>query len=329
MTQTDFHQMFDLMPQASMTLDRNLVFKNANQAYCRAVRMSRDELIGTNVFAAFPDADQRQLAAKAGFVRTLEGHITRQSSFPYQLHGPDGKVEDRLWDVENQPLYSVDGEIIGLVQYCEDVTEREALRKERDLVSAELMHRVRNTMAIVQSVAQHTGEVSDSIGDFMKSFSGRLMAMDRNFSALSEANWQGLDLRDVLSAELEPFISADSDRLKIDGPSFQLSIKSTKDASMIFHELATNAAKHGFLTQSTGSLSVAWTFDGEFLTVTWDEFGMLDLAPPTREGFGFQMMDMFPNLSFSKSFSADGIRLSAKIPANIVAGQMVFTHRGS
>lgn len=326
MAQTDFRQNYHLMPQASMTLDLDLVFKNANQAYCRAVRRTRDQLVGRYVFEAFPDTADRVQPVMDAFQKSLTGEITRLHLVPYQLMLPNGQIEDRLWDIENQPLYSTNGDIIGLVQFCEDVTEREAFRKERDLVSAELMHRVRNTMAVVQSVAEHTGEMSDSIDEFLDGFSGRLMALSRNFTALSDANWQGLYLDDILQAELEPYLDAGSDRITIIGPRFRLGVKSTKDASMIFHELVTNASKHGFLTVPHGRVDVSWAFDKDHFKFTWRESGLTDLQPPARDGFGFQMMDMFPNIQLERQFHADGLKLSAEIPANLIASGLVFEH---
>jgi PAS domain S-box-containing protein len=324
MSATDFRQNYDLMPQASMTLDRDLVFKNANQAYCRAVRRSKKELIGKYIFDAFPDTDERIQPVLESFTKAVNGEISRMESVPYQLQLPDGHIEDRLWDIENQPLYAQSGDVIGLVQFCEDVTEREALRKERDLVSAELAHRVRNTMAVVQSVAEHTGQTSSTIDEFLEGFSGRLMSMSRSFSALSNADWNGLDLDVVLQTELEPYLAHESERITFSGPNFNLSVKSTKDASMIFHELVTNALKHGFLTVPEGRLEVSWGFDGKHLTVTWNEYGLTGLKPPERTGFGFQMMEMFPNLGFEKTFADDGIKLRARIPADIASGQIMF-----
>lgn len=326
MAQTDFRQNYHLMPQASMTLDRDLVFKNANQAYCTSVRRNRDELVGRYVFEAFPDTEERIRPVMEAFRKSLSGEITRLNLVPFQLMLPDGQIQDRLWDIENQPLYSIDGDIIGLVQFCEDVTERESFRKERDLVSAELMHRVRNTMAVVQSVAEHTGDASSSIEEFLGGFSGRLMALSRNFTALSDANWKGLYLDEILLAELEPHLKAGSDRVKISGPKFKLGVKSTKDASMIFHELATNASKHGFLKVPDGRLDVTWGFEDDFFNVTWNETGLIDLKSPEQDGFGFQMMDMFPNIRLQKKFEADGLKLEAQIPAHLVAGEVTFAH---
>lgn len=326
MTTTDFGLNYQRMPQASMTLDRQLKFKNANQAYCRAVDRDKEALLGQYLFEAFPDTDARIEPFLDALRKTLNGDITHLELQPYQLLLSDGRLEDRLWDIENQPLYSTDGDIIGVVQYCEDVTEREALRKERDLVVAELMHRVRNTMAVVQSVAEHSLRASSSLDDFHKGFTGRLRAMSRNFTMLCEGNWRGLDLEKVLRTELEPYLGSGSDRVIVRGDAFTLSIKSTKDAAMIFHELTTNALKHGFLSVPDGKVEVSWDFDGDNLNVFWKETGLKDLQPPTRNGFGFELMEMFPNLGLKKTFESNGLRLSSSIPASIASGQITFGH---
>ncbi len=326
MTTTDFAFNYQRMPQASMTLDRELTFKNANLAYCRAVDRDKEDLIGRYLFDAFPDTEERIRPFLEALRRTLDGDITHLELQPYKLLLSDGRTEDRLWDIENQPLYSTDGDIIGLVQYCEDVTEREALRKERDLVVAELMHRVRNTMSVVQSVAEHSLRASSTLDDFHKGFTGRLMAMSRNFTMLAETNWRGLDLETVLRTELEPYLASDSDRVIVRGDAFTLSIKSTKDAAMIFHELTTNALKYGFLSVPDGKVEVSWDFDGANLNVSWRESGLKNLQPPSRNGFGFELLEMFPNLGLDKTFESGGLKLSARIPASIAAGQITFGH---
>lgn len=326
MTTTDFALNYQRMPQASMTLDRELKFKNANDAYCHAVARNKKDLIGQYLFEAFPDTAERIQPFLDALRKTLDGDITHLEQQPYKLLLSDGRLEDRLWNIENQPLYSTEGDIIGVVQYCEDVTEREALRRERDLVAAELMHRVRNTMSIVQSVAEHTFRASDTMDDFHKGFTGRLMSMSRNFTMLCETKWRGLDLETVLRTELEPYLGTDSNRIIIRGDPFTLSIKSTKDAAMIFHELTTNALKYGFLSVPDGKVQVSWDFDDGVLKVFWKESGLTNLKPPTRKGFGFELMEMFPNLGLEKTFESDGLKLSASIPASIAEGQITFGH---
>lgn len=324
MIQADLALNYQRMPQASMSLDHELRFRNANDAYCMAVCRDRDSLLGEYLFDAFPDTEDRIRPFLDALEQTLRGEITRVDGQPYKLLLPNGQLEDRIWNLENHPLLSTSGKIIGVVQYCEDVTEREALRKERDLVTAELMHRVRNTMSVVQSVSDLTLQSSGSLDDFREAFTGRLMAMSRNFTMLCEANWLGLDLETILRTELAPYLDAGSDRVSVKGDKFTLSVKSTKDASMIFHELVTNALKYGFLSVPNGGLEIGWHFADEHLNVFWEESGVSGVQAPDRDGFGFQMMDMFPNLGLTKSFKPDGLKITARIPAHIVSGQITF-----
>lgn len=322
-----FETLFQRMPQASMVLDTNLAYIAANAAYCRAVERSRNELMGRYIFDVFPDTPERLEPVLEVFNRTLAGEVTTLENQPYKLQMPDGRILDRLWDLEQFPIYSETGDVKYMVQYCEDVTEREALREQRDLVSAELNHRVRNTLAVVQSVAEHTGEAARDYESFLQSFQGRLSAIGRNFAALSESHWQGLDLESVVSAELEPYAGPVLERISIDGPKLTLSVKATKDTSMLVHELITNASKYGFLTQSSGRLSIGWRIEDGILRVTWRESGLEGISVPVRTGFGFQLFELMPNVSVERHFAPDGLKLDVEIPVAIVSDELVFGRR--
>lgn len=322
-----FEMLFERMPQASMVLDRQLVVITANDAYCRAVERTRDELIGNYIFDVFPDTPERIEPVLDVFRKTLAGQVTKLEKQPYKLQMPDGRILDRLWDIEQFPVYTDTGEVDSLVQYCEDVTEREALRSERDLVSAELNHRVRNTLAVVQSVAEHTGLAAPDYQSFIQSFQGRLSAISRNFAALSESHWQGLDFESVFRSELEPYAGPVLERISINGPALTLSVRATKDTSMLVHELITNASKYGFLTQPEGRLSIEWRIEAGILLVTWRESGLDGILAPSRTGFGFQLFELMPNISVEKEFAPDGLKLKVEIPVNIVSDELVFARR--
>ncbi|MEM9377143.1 MAG: HWE histidine kinase domain-containing protein [Pseudomonadota bacterium] len=315
---------FQCLPTASMVIDQDMVFVDVNPAYCRAVQRSREDLIGRYLFDAFPDTPERIEPVERVFRQTLNGEITKLERQPYKLRMPNGILEDRLWDIEQHPIIAKSGEITGMIQFCEDVTEREAFRKERDLVSAELNHRVRNTLAVVQSVAEHTGDVSPTIDAFLESFSGRLAALGRNFAALSDSNWRGLDFAEIIRIELAPLTGPTLEGVSLSGPRITLGVKATKDASMIFHELITNASKYGFLTTPRGKLDIEWRLDEACLHMVWTETGLTDLKPPTRTGFGFQLFEMFPNLVLDKHFARDGLKLHAAIPITTISNEIVF-----
>lgn len=312
------------MPNAAMILDTNLVFVDANEAYCQAVQREKEDLLGQYVFDAFPDTAERIAPVLDFFQRTLKGETIRMDAQPYKLETASGEVEDRIWQISQFPIYCEAGKIEFVVQRCEDVTEREALRKQRDLVTAELNHRVRNTLAVVHSVAEHTGYASHDLPSFLKSFSGRLSAMSRNFSALSDSHWQGLDFESIIRTELIPYAGPVFDRITLDGPRLTMNVKATKDTSMLVHELITNASKYGFLTSPEGQLSIRWWIDQDELKVTWYESGLVGVEPPSSDGFGFQLFELMPNIRVERTFEADGLKSQFSVPFQIVSDEIVF-----
>ncbi|MHA7857168.1 MAG: sensor histidine kinase [Henriciella sp.] len=317
---------FHRMPNAAMILDTNLVYVDANEAYCSAVGRRLDELIGNQVFDVFPDTEERQARVRKVFEDTLAGAYTQLEAQPYRKEMPDGSVEDRVWQIAHFPVYCDEGHVQYLVQRAEDVTEREALRQQRDLVTAELNHRVRNTLSVVQSVAEQTGLVSDDIESFLASFNGRLGAMSRNFAALTDSHWQGLDFETILRAELEPYAGPVLDRIEIDGPPIKLNVRASKFTSMIVHELITNAAKYGFLTSKTGKLTMRWWIQEGRLCAQWIETGLQNVVPPEKTGFGFQLFDMMANIDVEHEFEPTGLNLKFSVPValSVEAGEVVI-----
>ena len=324
---SDIHKnIFHRMPNAAMILDANLVYVDANDAYCRAVGRSLDQLIGNQIFDVFPDVEERIAKVQEVFDRTLAGELTILEAQPYRMERPDGSIEERIWQIAQFPIYCEEGQVQFLVQRAEDVTEREALRDQRDLVTAELNHRVRNTLAVVQSVAEQTGLVSEDIDSFLSSFNGRLGAMSRNFAALTDAHWQGLDFETILRGELEPYAGPVLDRIQIDGEPVKLTVRASKFTSMMVHELITNASKHGFLTSDKGQLSLRWWMDDDRFYAQWIESGLEDITPPEKTGFGFQLFDMMPNIDVEYEFKPTGLNLQFSVPVSlsVTTGEVSF-----
>lgn len=319
-----FKTMFHNMPNPAMMLNTDFVFAEANKAYCEAVQRDREELLDRYIFDVFPNSPERIAAISESFRKTFAGEAVGLDPRPYKLRLADGRLEDRLWQVTQFPVRCEETGGIYLVQRSEDVTEREQLRQQRDLVTAELNHRVRNTLAVVQSVAEHTGLASDSIETFLKSFSGRLAAMGRNFAALSDSHWQGLDFEQIVRTELIPYTGPVLDRVHLSGEPVTLSVKSTRDTSMLVHEMITNASKYGFLATPRGSLNIRWWIEDQVFCVDWIESGVPGTEPPKQEGFGFQLMELMTNISIEKVFSPDGLHLRFRADFTRVDGELVF-----
>ncbi len=305
------------MPNAAMILDSDLRYVDANDAYCQAVQRTRAQLLGNQIFDVFPDTEERMQTVTELFRRTLAGESTKLEAQPYKMHHPDGSVEERVWQIAQFPIQCETEGSTYLVQRAEDVTEREALRRQRDLVTAELNHRVRNTLAVVQSVAEQTGLVSPDIQTFLKSFSGRLSAISRNFAALTDSHWQGLEIESILRTELEPYAGPVFDRITMEGPPVSMTVRASKFTSMLTHELITNASKYGFLKFDTGRLSCRWWFEGDFLYCEWHETGLENITAPDSFGFGFQLFDMMENIEVEYEFLPTGLKLRFWVPIEL------------
>lgn len=178
----------------------------------------------------------------------------------------------------------------------------------------------------MQSIAEHTGLVSTDIKSFLKSFSGRLSAMSRNFAALTDSHWRGLDFEGILRTELEPYAGPALDRVTLSGDPIKLTVRASKTTSMLVHELVTNASKHGFLTSATGRLDGRWWIADDMFHAEWRESGLENVQAPTTSGFGFQLFDMMPNIQVEHQFAPDGVMLSFQVPVSVsvATGEVAF-----
>jgi two-component sensor histidine kinase len=171
---------------------------------------------------------------------------------------------------------------------------RRAADARQELLIHELNHRVKNTLATVQSMARQTARSAASLDDFTSSFEARLMAMSQTHNVLTANHWEGAGLRGILSAELEPYAGGRDDRIRLDGPAVSLTPAVALPLGMAIHELATNAAKYGALSVETGQVAVEWGVEGhagpETLSLIWRESGGPAVVPPARTGFGTRLI---------------------------------------
>lgn len=178
-----------------------------------------------------------------------------------------------------------------------DISARKAEETRRTLLAREVDHRAKNTLAVVQSVLRLT-----PVGDpkvFAASIEARVASLARVHSLLAEEGWSGADLRAVLERELAPYALASSDRqalISLKGPALPLAPAAVQPIAMVIHELATNAAKHGALSQPTGRVDLQWQAgrragDDGMLRLWWTETGGPQLVgAPARRGFGTRVI---------------------------------------
>jgi NO-binding membrane sensor protein with MHYT domain/two-component sensor histidine kinase len=175
-----------------------------------------------------------------------------------------------------------------------DVTERrrafaalaEAEARQRLLID-ELNHRVKNTLATVQSIARQTAKGSQATPDFVEAFESRLVALSRTHDALTRGAWEQASLRELLATEFAPYRP---EQVELEGPDISLRPRQALAIGMVLHELATNAAKHGALSQTSGCVGVRWRLDGAHLEILWREHDGPPVAEPKRRGFGSRLI---------------------------------------
>jgi len=167
--------------------------------------------------------------------------------------------------------------------------ERGRAERRQQLLLGELNHRVKNTLAIVQSLTHQSFHSAASTEDAKRRFEGRLKALASAHSLLTATNWESALIADVARAALAPFCPPD--RCDIDGPPLPVSPQTAVGLALALHELATNAAKYGALSTPSGRLSVRWTVVDDQLQLIWTERGGPRVSPPERRGFGTRMIE--------------------------------------
>ena len=199
-----------------------------------------------------------------------------------------------LW--RNLAITSVMGAVllmVGLAFAVRMATQIARGEMLHNLLIEELNHRVKNTLAVLQSIATQTFR-SASRAEREK-FEGRLGALAEAHNLLSQEKWQGAELREVIARVLQPYLLNNPERVRMFGPQVPLSPRLAVVLSMIVHEIATNAAKYGALSNDTGTVAVDWEIleesDGRKLRLIWTETGGPPVTAPVQRGFGSRLIE--------------------------------------
>jgi PAS domain S-box-containing protein len=193
------------------------------------------------------------------------------------------------------PLRDDNGKVVGAVNMLLDITDRKQAEEKQQALINELNHRVKNTLAAVQSIAWQTLRASPHPKDFLDKFQGRLIALSKAHDLLTRWRWLSLGLGELLEAELEPYAIAGRQRISRDGTEVALSPRIALALGMIFHELATNATKYGALSSEAGRIELHWTIEETAawpsLRFRWCESGGPAVSQPSRKGFGTRFIE--------------------------------------
>jgi len=258
-------------------------------AACSELFGHRDVLGKTMAFVLPELVRQGYTQAMDKVYRTGIPFQARQALVVFE-HPDRSEPEERYLDFMFHPLRELDGQITGIFVQGHDVTDVVLADQRQKLMIDELNHRVKNTLATVQSIALQTARTHIDPKSFAGAFQARILALSHTHDLLTKSHWEGADLGDVIRHEIEAY---GANRLTLDGPSVALEPATAVSLGMIFHELATNAAKYGALTPGSGHVVVNWDVKGpdSRLNLSWCEKEGPTTSPPQRRGFGSRLIE--------------------------------------
>ena len=258
------------------------------------------ELLGRDADARFglpefvnllPTGDQSRRAQ-------LEAAIHSGREYDLELRVKDRRGETRWVNVRGRAVDHAGGKPRRMVGVVFDITERQEAfaqvadseRRQRLLID-ELNHRVKNTLAAVQSISRQSARRAASVDDFSELFEARLIALSQTHNALTRRSWERAQLTELLHQQLGPY---PKDQVELDGPEVDLAPREALALGMVFHELSTNAAKYGALSAPSGAVRVGWSVipggARPQLLMAWTETGGPAVLKPARRGFGTRMV---------------------------------------
>lgn len=296
-------------------------FLRVNERFCELTGYSRAELLERSFWdISHPDDHPEERARFRDHMNGDLGVYTVEKRY-VRKDGRTVWVElsaSRVVDGSGRPLYGI--------RVVHDVTERRRWEEQQLLLVNELNHRVKNTLATVQSIVAQTVRGSGAPSEVRESVEGRLMALSRAHDVLTQENWEGADLRDIAARAIAPFAGT-APRFRISGPHVRLTPRLALALSMALHELATNAAKYGSLSSESGTVRLSWTLVGgasPALRLDWVEFGGPEVAQPDRFGFGSRLLQkgLAQDLGgeVRLEFARDGVRCHIVAPLEAAAG---------
>ncbi|HWA01557.1 MAG TPA: PAS domain S-box protein, partial [Caulobacterales bacterium] len=276
------------------------------------------EMVGQSIFKIIPPdlhGEERHILAQLSQGERVDHYETTRIA-------KDGR---RLHiSLSVAPLKDQNGRVVGASKIARDITERKRHEQMLEYLVRELNHRVKNSLATVQGIANQTLRYSDSREEFVATFNRRIRAFARAHSLLLRQKLQGAELSELLRAE----ISGDNadERISYDGPLVSLDPDLTLQLALVLHELAANAHEFGALSAPEGRLAVSWEVESKAgerrLMLHWRESGGPRVTAPTGRGFGSQMIEKGLAAyrgEASLSFGADGVSCDIEVPLADVA----------
>ena len=316
-----FRGLFDNMSEAyalhEIVTDENGVphdyrFLDMNPAFERLTGLRRAEVRGKRVAEVLPGLEAHWIERY--------GHVA--------LTGQPAQFESHAAAL--QRWYQVFAYRTAPAQFAAvftDITERKMHEEQIDLLMAEVNHRSKNMLTVVQAIARQTASTNPD--EFIERFSDRIRALAASHDLLVKNEWKSVELGELVRSQLAHFDDLIGTRIDLRGPAVSVSAGAAQTIGMAMHELATNAGKYGALSNGAGRLEIEWSCAADIFTIGWRESGGPLVAAPARRGFGSTVISRMAGESLDAKvelkFAPEGLSWWLECPAPEVTGGICST----
>jgi two-component sensor histidine kinase/PAS domain-containing protein len=222
--------------------------------------------------------------------RALRGEHVQAVEFQHVRAGGS-----QWYRISGIPVRDPAGGVSGALLAIVDIDQEKRAAEHQNLLINELNHRVKNTLATVQSISAQTLRNADTTAEAREAVEMRLLALSRAHDVLTRENWEGASLIEVVAQAVEPYRTPGADRLHAAGPDVRLPPRMALALAMALQELATNAVKYGALSNDRGTVRITWSVrNGAVpprLALRWSEREGPRVEPPQRRGFGSRLIE--------------------------------------
>lgn len=285
-SETRFRAMADDAPVIIWVTEADGACSFLNKSWCDFTGGAAEEALGFRWLEFVTPDDAPEVE------RAFRDAVAKRAPFRIELRlrAADGRYR---WVLASaRPRFGAGGAYLGHIGSGIDINDRRVAEDHRKLLVDELNHRVKNTLAVVQSIAQQTFRRGGSLEDMRKSFEGRLAALAAAHSILTRTKWESMPLREI-AAEAIRTCGVPSRRIHVEGPDILLGPRGAIAMALALHELCTNAMKYGALSNESGRVELNWrTIEEESaFELRWVEAGGPPVPAPKRRGFGSKLIE--------------------------------------
>lgn len=263
---------------------------------------SADEMIGKSIRLLIPAERQNEeedILAQISRAEQVDNYETVRLC-------RDGREVDV--SVTVSPIFDSTGTIVGASKIAHDISDRKLAEAREQLLMGEVNHRAKNMLTLVQVIARQTA--ANDAHTFAQRFDERILALSASHDVLVNSHWQNVPLDELVRSQLGHFQDIIGAQIKLSGPSLKITAPAAQAIGMALHELATNAAKYGALSNEDGTIEIDWKLDEsdvseQRLLLDWIELGGPEVSKPSRAGFGSKVVDQILEASINGEVTLD------------------------